>query len=88
MFCGPAVPYMFKFFAEKYPDRPEAKENPTSEQIFEVGIKDPDSIQRMALELFVSIYSEFLGDTAIRTLCYGGLYLIGGMSVSVAEYLR
>jgi glucokinase len=42
----------------------------------------------MALNLFVSIYSEFLGDMALRSLCYGGLYLVGGLTLSVAEYLR
>lgn len=26
VFCGPAIPHMFKFFAEKHPDRPESKE--------------------------------------------------------------
>lgn len=88
MFCGPAVPFMFKFFAAKHPDRPEAKDSPTSEEIFTLGVKSPDSIHRMAVDLFVSIYSEFLGDTALRTLCYGGLYLIGGMTVSIADYIR
>lgn len=24
----------------------------------------------------------------LRTLCYGGIYLVGGLSLSVAEYLK
>jgi len=88
VFCGPAIPYMFKFFAEKYPDRSGASDSPTSEEIFQHGLKNPDSLHRMALDLFVSIYTEFLGDTALRSLCYGGLYLIGSMTLSIAEYLR
>jgi glucokinase len=79
---------MFRFFAEKYPERPESKDLPTSEEVISVGLLKPDSVHRMALNMFVSIYSEFLGDMALRTLCYGGLYLVGSLSISVAEYLR
>lgn len=88
MFCGPTVPYMFKFFAAKYPDHPNAKENPTSQEVFKIGLEKPDSLHRKALDLFVSMYTEFLGDTALRTLCYGGLYLIGDMSITVADYMK
>lgn len=41
----------------------------------------------MSLDLFLDIYTEFLGDTAIRTLCYGGLYLVGSLTLSVADYV-
>jgi glucokinase len=79
---------MFKFFAEKHPNKPEAKDSPTSEQVFQIGLNNPESLHRLALDLFVSIYTEFLGNIALQSLCYGGLYLTGSMTLSVAEYLR
>lgn len=89
VFCGPYVPYMFRFFAEKHPEHPDAKDHPKdSHDVIGPGIARADSLYRKALDLFVGIYSSFLGDTFLRTLCYGGLYLVGGLSLSVAEYMR
>lgn len=74
--------------ALKHPELPESKLTPHSEEIIEKGIEQPGTVYRMALDLFVGLYSDFLGDTLLRTLCYGGLYLVGGLSFSIAEYLK
>jgi len=37
--------------------------------------------------MFVSIYETVIGDISVSTLCYSGLYLLGNISISLAEYL-
>lgn len=87
MFCGPTIPHMFKFFAERHPECPESKDQPTSEEIFKRGLAEPDSLHRKCIDLFLDIYLEFLGDTSLRTLCYGGLYLVGSLTLSLSDYI-
>jgi len=40
------------------------------------------------VELFVEMYGMAIGDIALRTLSYSGIYLIGGISVTIAPYLQ
>ncbi len=51
------------------------------------GLVKPDSLYRKALYLFLDIYSNVIGDTIIRNLCYGGLYLVGGLTNAVASLI-
>jgi len=40
------------------------------------------------VDLFLEFYSHLVGDLALRTLSYGGIFLIGSISITVAEYIK
>jgi len=37
--------------------------------------------------MFISIYETVIGDISVSTLCYSGLFLLGSITISLAEYL-
>ena len=42
-FCGPAIPYMYQFFALTYPTYENAEKKPTSEAIIESYMKNREA---------------------------------------------
>lgn len=40
------------------------------------------------VDLFIQMYGNLCGDIALSTRAFGGIYLTGGISIVVAEYLR
>lgn len=47
-----------------------------------------DALAIAAVELFLAAYGSAAGDLALTTLCYGGLYVAGGIAPRVAERFR
>jgi len=83
-FCGPGIPNIYKFFCKK--DDVEAREI-TSEEIIQRALakEDPQCIK--VLELFATLYAKEISNFALNSLPYGGIYLVGGLTAAVSEYL-
>ena len=47
-----------------------------------------DAVARQALSLFISIYGAIVGDLALITLAYGGVYIAGGIAPKLQAELR
>ncbi len=47
-----------------------------------------DSIATQALELFTSLYASEAGNLALRTLCFGGLWIGGGIAPKIQNQLK
>ena len=45
-----------------------------------------DMLCQQTLELLISNYGAEAGNLAIKTLCFGGLYVAGGVAPRVCEY--
>jgi glucokinase len=58
-----------------------------SKEIVEKGLKNEDPIAVETLDIFAKIYGTEAGNFAIRTLCYGGIYLTGSLTGGIKEYL-
>ena len=40
------------------------------------------------LEIFTALYGCEAGNLAVKTLCYGGLYISGGVTARIRSYLQ
>ncbi|HEU4699293.1 MAG TPA: glucokinase [Gemmatimonadales bacterium] len=47
-----------------------------------------DPLAAAALDLFLTVYGAAAGNLALTTLCYGGLYVAGGIAPRIVEALR
>ena len=91
--AGPAVPLIYAFMKEKYPDL-EAKLEKTkkfeeieSKDIIQLAINEKDPLCLKVVEKFTENYGTEAGNMALKTLPYGGVYLIGGVTAGIQSYL-
>jgi len=83
-FCGPGIPNMYKFFCKRENVEPQKL---TSEEIIKRALSKEDKICVMVLEFFVSLYAKEVADFALNSLPYGGIYLVGGLTNAISDYL-
>jgi len=48
-------------------------------------LKDPLCMK--VVEKLVDVYATEVGNFALKTLPYGGVYLVGGVTMGISEYL-
>lgn len=56
--------------------------------ISEYAIKHKDILSLRALDLFIRIYGSFVGDLALTTLPYGGIYIVGGIAPKLLAQIK
>jgi glucokinase len=84
---------MFKFFYEikKIPTTLVSNEadidNLVNKDILENGLSEKCQVCVKVIELFISIYGAAAGNFALFTLPTGGLYLLGGLSIALEDYI-
>ena len=87
--AGPAFPSLFAYLRETFPELKspvyEKNPKPTSEEIVDAGKKKTDPICERAVEIFISLYAAEAGNLALKTLPYGGLYLLSGVTQTLKE---
>ena len=52
-----------------------------------MGIQNQDPLCLKVIEKFTSIFGTETGNLALKTLPYGGIYLIGGVTNGIQDYL-
>ncbi len=92
--AGPAVPLIYDFMRTKNPDLERTLEKEginfnqmTSPMIIDHAIKKKDPLCMKVVEKFTEIYGVEVGNSALKTLPYGGIYLTGGVTSGIQEYL-
>lgn len=90
---GPAIPVMLHYFieAEKmessiYKSEEEIK-NASSEAIIKQGLGKKCKVCEKVIEFFVEMYGAAAGNMSLLLLPTGGLYLLGGLSAALEEYM-
>lgn len=90
--AGPALPLIYAFMKEKYPelevvlekDTDHGKAKPFDEivgkDIVECGMKLNDPLCMKVIEKFSENYGTETGNLALKTLPYGGIYLTSGVT--------
>lgn len=58
-----------------------------SEEIIQRGLAKSDPICQEVLNFFITLYAKEISNFALNTLPYGGIYLVGGLTNCVAEYM-
>jgi glucokinase len=84
---GPAIPTMYSFFKGSEGIEGLSLNTLTSEEIIKQGLKGTCQICVKVLELFTSIYAAAAGNVCLLLIPTGGLYLLGGLSVALEEYI-
>ncbi|KRX08466.1 hypothetical protein PPERSA_12947 [Pseudocohnilembus persalinus] len=98
---GPAIPYMYEFIKNEYPEL--AQQNNIEKQVpierfenfkdfprfevFQYGSQRKCVLSQKVVDFFIELYEQTIGDIILRTLCYGGLYLCGNITISIAQYI-
>lgn len=93
--AGPALPLIYDFFAGKYPDLKRTLETEnkktfeeiTGEMIVDHGMNKRDPLCLKVIDKFTEILAVEVGNMALKTLPYGGIYLTGGVTMGITEYL-
>lgn len=82
---GPGIEAIYDFLLSKDPAKSPVKIGP--KEIVRRGLAGEDPMAVETLETFAKIYGAEAGNFAIRTLCYGGIYLTGSLTAGLKEYL-
>ena len=93
--AGPAIPLIYEFLSKKNPSLERTIESQdskssqelTSGMIVEAAIKKRDPLCLAVVQKFTEIFGVEVGNTALKTLPYGGIYLTGGVTAGIQEYL-
>lgn len=93
--AGPAVPLIYSFMKTQYKDLEVVLEKDTkfgkaktfndieSKDIINMAIENKDPLCMKVVEKFTQIYGTECGNLALKTLPYGGIYLIGGVTTGI-----
>ena len=92
--AGPAVPMIYKFLEGKHKDLVNVFDKEginfdevNSKMIIERGMKDKDPLCLKVIEKFTQIFAVEAANFALKTLPFGGMYLIGGVTEGIREYM-
>jgi len=86
-FCGPSIPYMYAFFAEKEGKKIENVASLNSKEILKNGVENKDPIANKMFKFLLSLYGNEVGSYGLRNLPYAGIYLVGSVTSTITDYL-
>lgn len=94
LLAGPAVPLIYKYMESKHKDinssfrdNMEDFNKIKSYDIVNAAIQDKDPLCLKVVEKFTEFYGVEAGNLALKCLPFGGVYLIGGVTNGIREYL-
>lgn len=97
--AGPAVPMIYAFMKEKHPDLEVVLEKDTplgkakhfddlvAADIIKLAMKHNDPLCMKVVEKFTDIFGTEAGNVALKMMPHGGIYLIGGVTQGIRDYL-
>ena len=97
MCAGPAIPMIYEFYKKRNPEMErvlEQGENAKqpddilSADVISAGMRDNDPLCMKVVKKFTEIFATETGDFALKTLPYGGVYLVGGVTMGLSDYIE
>lgn len=94
--AGPAVPLIYEFMKKEHDslerilETGEDAKSPdeiTSHDVIETAMTQKDPLCMKVVEKFSEIFAVQAGDTALKYLPYGGVYLVGGVTMGIRDML-
>jgi len=91
--AGPAVPLIYAFMKKKHPDLEAVLEKDKdfdqleAKDIIDLAIKSKDPLCMKVVQKFTENFGTETGNLALKTLPFGGIYLIGGVTSGIQDYL-
>jgi len=84
--AGLSAYYLYDFMKQEHPEEVNEKVdrlfNESDEKmrvVLEYGLSNSDKLCRRATDMFQRMLGYELGNCAAKMLCYGGIYIIGGL---------
>ena len=96
MGAGPAIPLIYDYYKSKFPDlerileKGDGAKTPDeieSKDIITAGVEQKDPLCMKVVKKFTEIFAVEAGDFALKTLPYGGVYLVGGVTMGLSDYI-
>lgn len=86
---GPGLAHIYAYLSEVSGNPvPEVLEDPAAPARITADARAGDALSREAVDLFIKIYGAVVGDMALLSLPYGGVYLAGGIAAKVLPELQ
>lgn len=95
--AGPAIPLIYEFYKTKYPEQERTLESGAdSKRTNDIESKDivtaafrenPDFLCRKTIEKFAEILAVEVGNHALKTLPFGGVFLVGGVTAGISDLI-
>lgn len=98
--AGPAIPLIYQFYKEKYPQMEAVLEKDSeygkakqfdeiiSKDIIDMAMKHNDPLCKKVVEKFTENLGTETGNLALKSMPFGGIYLIGGVTAGIQDYLK
>ena len=100
--CGSSISIMFWFFEKEMKVQGnkeiikemdaakgcQTKLTKLNEKIIEKGINNTCPLCKKVVDFFIEVYGSICGNLAITLLPFGGIYLLGGVSAALSEYMK
>jgi len=92
--AGPAVPLIYQFFKSENPELKSVLEEEipfdqmTSSHIIDAGMNKKDPLCVKVIEKFAEIFAVEVGNTALKTMPFGGIFLVGGVTNGIMDYIE
>ena len=92
--AGPAIPLIYEFMKKEFPNLPlmletgASAKNPneiSSHDVINAALQKKDALCAKVVDKFTEIFAVETGDTALKCLPYGGIYLIGGVTMGIRD---
>ena len=94
--AGPAIPLIYDFLKKQHTDLPRILEtgdgakDPSQINSFDVinaAMEKQDPLCMKVVKKFGEIFAVQAGDTALKYMPYGGIYLVGGVTMGIRDYI-
>jgi glucokinase len=96
MCAGPAVPLIYQFLKQEHPEVASplgdkiAFDDMKSGDIIKAGMakENADPLCKMVVKKFAEIFAVEVGNMALKCIPYGGIFLVGGVTQGIREFLE
>lgn len=91
--AGPAVPLIYQFMKSEYPDLKSVLEEEipfdqlTSSHVIDAGLNKKDPLCVKVIEKFAEIFAVEVGNFALKVMPFGGIFLLGGVTNAIMDYI-
>lgn len=98
--AGPAIPMIYEFFKTKHPnlkrvleeegghlEKPLQPDEIEAKHVTEAALEHHDELCMHVIRKFVEIFAVETGNFALKTLPYGGIFLVGGVTAALHKFL-
>ena len=95
--AGPGLPLIYEFMKLEHPSLPrvlETGDKPlhvndiVGKDILQAGLEKNDELCMKVVDKFTEIFAVETGDVGLKYLPYGGIYLVGGVTIGITDYIR